>query len=73
MAPLDLEATNKVVNDKTTVFLLRTENRAKGVQTLLKQFNLEELKTKKIVLKANYNSADAFPASSFFGHDYGLI
>ena len=65
MTSLNLETVNKVEDDKkTTVFLLRTENRAKGVQALLKQFNLEELKTKKIVLKANYNSADAFPAST---------
>jgi uncharacterized protein (DUF362 family) len=49
---------------KTTIFLLRTENRTKGVQTLLKQFNLGHFKTEKIVLKANYNSADEFPAST---------
>jgi len=49
---------------KTIVFLLRTENRTKGVQVFLKHFNLEEFRAKKIVLKANYNSADEFPAST---------
>jgi uncharacterized protein (DUF362 family) len=34
------------------------------VSTLLKQFNLQDYSGKYVALKANYNSADPFPAST---------
>jgi len=46
------------------VYILKTSDRATGVSRLLTPFNLSEFKGKKIALKANYNSADPFPAST---------
>jgi len=51
-------------NEMQIVYLLRTEDRAKAVPTLLAQFNLLGFKGKRIALKANYNSADPFPGST---------
>ncbi len=46
------------------VFLLKTTDRATGVPTLLKKFDLAEYGGKEVAIKANYNSADPFPAST---------
>jgi uncharacterized protein (DUF362 family) len=46
------------------VYVLKTSDRAGGVHRLLEQFNLIQFSGKKIALKANYNSADPFPAST---------
>ncbi len=46
------------------VFVLKTRNRAKAIPRLFAQFDLRDLKRKRIALKANYNSADPFPAST---------
>jgi len=46
------------------VFVLKTEDRAKAVSRLLAQFDLSDFRGKRIALKANYNSADPFPAST---------
>ena len=46
------------------VYLIKTSDRAFGVSTLLKQFNLQDYSGKRVALKANYNSADPFPAST---------
>ena len=46
------------------VFLLKSANRASGVQKLMSQFSLDEYSGKRVALKANFNSADAFPAST---------
>ena len=46
------------------VFLIRTSDRGLGVRRLLQQFELDRFSGKKIALKANYNSADPFPAST---------
>lgn len=48
----------------STVYVLKTEDREQGIRDLLKQFDLESLSGKRIALKANYNSADPFPAST---------
>jgi uncharacterized protein (DUF362 family) len=53
-----------VVNSLGEVFLLKTSDRATGVQALLNQFDLKEYSGKRVVLKANFNSADPFPAST---------
>ncbi len=43
---------------------IKTSDRASGVSALLKQFNLTDFSGKHVALKANYNSADPFPAST---------
>jgi uncharacterized protein (DUF362 family) len=48
---------------KSEVFLIKTEDRVDGINTLLDQFALD-VKDDHIALKANYNSADPFPAST---------
>lgn len=46
------------------VFLLKTSDRAVGVPTLLEKFDLSGYSGKHVAIKANYNSADPFPAST---------
>jgi uncharacterized protein (DUF362 family) len=46
------------------VFILKTSNRASGVKKLLSQFDLDAYSGKRVALKANFNSADSFPAST---------
>jgi uncharacterized protein (DUF362 family) len=46
------------------VYVLKTSDRAEGVRRLLEQFNPAQFQGKKVALKANYNSADPFPAST---------
>lgn len=55
---------NSSDNEMETVYVLKTEDRAKAVPTLIARFNLSDFKGRKIALKANYNSADPFPAST---------
>ena len=71
---LDAEKTNKkgvpnflgdvLANSIGEVYIIKTSDRASGVSTLLKQFNLQDYSGKHVALKANYNSADPFPAST---------
>jgi uncharacterized protein (DUF362 family) len=46
------------------VFILKTSNRAAGFKKLLGQFDLDAYSGKRVALKANFNSADSFPAST---------
>jgi uncharacterized protein (DUF362 family) len=46
------------------VFLIKTADRAVGIRGLLRQFDLKDYAGKKVALKANFNSADPFPAST---------
>ena len=46
------------------VFVLTTSDRAVGVRKLLGEFGLEGFLGKSVALKANFNSADPFPAST---------
>lgn len=46
------------------VFILKTADRAKGIQELIAKIDLDDYKGKRVALKANYNSADPFPAST---------
>ncbi|MDO8725281.1 MAG: DUF362 domain-containing protein [Candidatus Methanoperedens sp.] len=46
------------------VFLIKTDDRESGIKELLKYFDIESLSGKRVVLKANYNSQDPFPAST---------
>jgi uncharacterized protein (DUF362 family) len=51
-------------NSVGEVFILKTSNRAAGVKKLLSQFGLDEYSGQNVALKANFNSADPFPAST---------
>jgi uncharacterized protein (DUF362 family) len=46
------------------VFVLKTTDRNAGVKKLFKRVGLDGFAGKKVALKANYNSADPFPAST---------
>ena len=46
------------------VFILKTSDRTAGVPKLLNQFNMGDYMGKQVALKANFNSADPFPAST---------
>ncbi len=46
------------------VFVLKTADRANGVPALLKKFGLDDYAGKQVAVKANFNSADPFPAST---------
>ena len=46
------------------VFLVKTMDRSAGVKSLLGRFDLSDFSGKHVALKANFNSADPFPASS---------
>lgn len=51
-------------NEVSKVFLIKTEDRNSGIKKLMKQFNLNQFSGGKIAIKANFNSADPFPAST---------
>ena len=46
------------------VFILKTNDRATGVPALMSKFDLPDFSSKTVALKANFNSADPFPAST---------
>ncbi|WFS62955.1 DUF362 domain-containing protein [Pseudodesulfovibrio thermohalotolerans] len=49
---------------RARVAVVRTGDRVKGVEQALAEFDLTGFKEKSVALKANYNSADPFPAST---------
>lgn len=53
-----------VVRQENDVYLIKTEDRTHGINRLLERFKLDEFSGKKIAIKANFNSADPFPAST---------
>lgn len=48
------------------VYAISAVDRFDGISTLFKKFDLESFKSKKIAIKANFNSADPFPASTHY-------
>ncbi|MFW9831527.1 MAG: DUF362 domain-containing protein [Candidatus Thorarchaeota archaeon] len=46
------------------IFLVKGDSRSKAINQLLDQFDLGIYKGKQIALKANYNSADSYPAQT---------
>ena len=46
------------------VFLLKTNDRAIGVRTLMEKCGLHDYSGSGVAVKANFNSADPFPAST---------
>ena len=53
-----------MANDSGTVYLVKTDNREEGIGDFLENYDMSDFKAKNVALKANYNSADPFPASS---------
>jgi uncharacterized protein (DUF362 family) len=53
-----------MANSLSEVFVLKTTDRATGVPALLNKFGLDDYSGKQVALKANFNSADPFPAST---------
>lgn len=53
-----------MANSSGEVFLLKTADRATGIPALLDKLGLDEYSGKQVALKANFNSADPFPAST---------
>jgi len=49
---------------KSKIFIVKSEERSRGIQTLLDHFGMRDFKGKTVALKANFNSADRFPAST---------
>lgn len=46
------------------VFLIKTNDRTTGIKKLFEHFDLKDYHGKMVALKANFNSADPFPAST---------
>ena len=53
-----------MANSSGEVFILKTTDRATGVPALLKKIGMADYSGKQVALKANFNSADPFPAST---------
>lgn len=53
-----------MMNSLGEVFILKTTDRATGIPALLNKFGLADYSGKQVALKANFNSADPFPAST---------
>ena len=53
-----------MTNSLGEVFILKTTDRATGIPALLNKFGLADYSGKQVALKANFNSADPFPAST---------
>ncbi len=49
---------------KSEVFVIKTKDRISGIWELMKHLDNGSLSGKRVALKANYNSADSFPAST---------
>ncbi len=58
---------------KSEVYVVKTNDRGLGIKELVKRLDLESLSGKRIALKANYNSADSFPASTHINTVSALI
>jgi uncharacterized protein (DUF362 family) len=52
------------MTDKADVFITGEKNRIIGVQSVLGAFDLSLFSGRSVVVKANFNSADSFPAST---------
>ena len=46
------------------VFILKTNDRKEGIPALLSKFELNDYARKQVAVKANFNSADPYPAST---------
>ena len=62
-----------MVNPLSKVFILKTIDRAEGVPLMLNKIGLNDYSGKQVALKANFNSADPFPASTHLGTLRALV
>jgi len=46
------------------VFLVKTRDRQEGIKKIFENFSMTDFKDKTVAFKANFNSADPFPASN---------
>ena len=53
-----------MVKDIAEVFIVKTNSRESGVNQLLENFDLKSFEGKNVAIKANFNSADTFPATT---------
>jgi len=53
-----------IMADRVNVFIADGSNRIRGIQKALGAFDLSVFSGSRVALKANYNSADPFPAST---------
>lgn len=53
-----------MVNNVGEVFIIKTSSRNSAVNQLLENFDFEGFNGKNVAIKANFNSADPFPAST---------
>lgn len=58
------EGTPLKKSSASKVYVLKTNDRSNGIKELLKFFDIESLSSKRVAIKANYNSSDPFPAST---------
>ena len=62
-----------MANSLGEVFILKTSDRVAGVPSLLNKIGLDEYSGKQVALKANFNSADPYPASTHLGTLRALV
>ncbi len=60
-------------NGKSKIFVISTEDRLTGLEQLLDMADLSFAKGKKVVLKPNFNSSNAFPASTHDNTIRGVV
>lgn len=53
-----------LANVSGEVFVLKTADRTAGIPELMSKFDLDDYSGRRVAVKANYNSADPFPAST---------
>jgi len=58
----EVKPLKKSLNSK--VYVIKTGDRGSGIRELLRHLGTNDLSGKKVAIKANYNSADPFPAST---------
>ncbi len=56
--------TAQTAEKKTRVAVIKTQDRGKGVKEAMRLLDLPPMKGKKVFLKANFNTADPFPAGT---------
>ena len=67
------EVTVITQNNNGKVFLIKTKDRNSGINKLMDHFNLDEFSGDKVAIKANFNSADPFPASTHIDTLHSII
>jgi uncharacterized protein (DUF362 family) len=61
---LHLEVLRMGKNRAGEVFIIKTDDRTEGINMILEKLDMDDFNGKNVALKANFNSADPFPAST---------